>query len=67
MPGRACPISPAVDRDGWAVHDRSDLERLANTCADIHLAPGEFAVHEGGERALYAVLEVDNQRVRQIS
>jgi thioredoxin reductase (NADPH) len=36
---------------------KADLERLANTCADIHLAPGEFAVHEGGERALYAVLE----------
>jgi thioredoxin reductase (NADPH) len=35
----------------------ADLERLANSCADIHLAPGEFAVHEGGERALYAVLE----------
>ena len=35
----------------------ADLEQLANACADIHHAPGEFAVHEGGERALYAVLE----------
>jgi thioredoxin reductase (NADPH) len=36
----------------------SDLERLAQTAAELHLAAGEFAVHEGGERALYAVLTV---------
>jgi thioredoxin reductase (NADPH) len=34
----------------------NELERLAGTAADLHLAVGEFAVHEGGERALYAVL-----------
>jgi thioredoxin reductase (NADPH) len=34
----------------------SDLERLAQTSADLHLAAGEWAVHEGGERALFAVL-----------
>jgi thioredoxin reductase (NADPH) len=34
-----------------------ELEHLALTSADIHLAAGEFAVPEGGERALYAVLE----------
>src|SRR6516225_2466950 len=34
----------------------ADLERLVRTSADIHLAAGEFAVAEGGERALYAVL-----------
>jgi thioredoxin reductase (NADPH) len=33
-----------------------NLERLARTSADIHLNPGEFAVHEGGEPALFAVL-----------
>src|SRR5947208_11248026 len=33
-----------------------ELERLARTSADLHLSPGEFAVPEGGERALYAVL-----------
>src|SRR6476660_2092323 len=33
-----------------------ELERLAQTSADVHLSAGEFAVHEGGERALYAVL-----------
>ena len=34
----------------------TELERLARTSADLHLGAGEFAVHEGGERALYAVL-----------
>ena len=33
-----------------------ELERLAQTSADLHLAAGEFAVPEGGDRALYAVL-----------
>ena len=32
-----------------------NLERLARTSADLHLTPGEFAVHEGGEPALFAV------------
>ena len=34
----------------------AELERLAETSADLHLGAGEFAVHEGGDRALYAVL-----------
>jgi thioredoxin reductase (NADPH) len=34
----------------------SELERLAKTSADLHLAAGEWAVPEGGERALFAVL-----------
>jgi thioredoxin reductase (NADPH) len=34
----------------------AELERLARTSADIQLNPGEFAVHEGEERALFAVL-----------
>jgi thioredoxin reductase (NADPH) len=34
----------------------ADRERLARTSADMRLAPGEFAVHEGGEPALFAVL-----------
>ena len=33
-----------------------ELEHLAHTSADLHLCAGEFAVHEGGERALFAVL-----------
>jgi thioredoxin reductase (NADPH) len=32
------------------------LERLARAAADLHLKEGEFAVHEGGEAALFAVL-----------
>ena len=34
----------------------TELERLAQTSADLHLSAGEFAVSEGGDRALYAVL-----------
>jgi thioredoxin reductase (NADPH) len=34
----------------------TELERLAQTSADLHLGAGEFAVHEGGDRALFAVL-----------
>ena len=34
----------------------SELERLVRTSADLHLGAGEFAVPEGGERALFAVL-----------
>jgi thioredoxin reductase (NADPH) len=34
-----------------------ELERLAQTSADLHLGAGEYAAHEGGEeRALFAVL-----------
>ena len=33
-----------------------ELERLARTSADLHLGSGEFAVHEGGEGALFVVL-----------
>jgi thioredoxin reductase (NADPH) len=33
-----------------------DLERLAGEAADLHLVAGEYAVHEGEERALFAVL-----------
>ena len=34
----------------------ADLELLAETSADLHLGAGEFAAHEGDDRALYAVL-----------
>ena len=33
-----------------------ELERVAGVAADIHLVAGEYAVHEGEERALFAVL-----------
>ena len=41
-----------------------ELDRLAKTSADLHLAAGEFAVHEGGDRALYAVLSGKIQVVK---
>src|SRR5438874_3779891 len=37
--------------------DHGDRERLARAAADISLVPGEYAAHEGGERALFALLE----------
>src|SRR6478736_6480515 len=45
---RAVPLFSTLSDD--------QLERLAGTSADLHLGPGEFAVHEGGDRALYALL-----------
>ena len=32
-------------------------ERLARSCADITLAAGEYAAHEGDDRALFALLD----------
>jgi thioredoxin reductase (NADPH) len=34
----------------------TELQRLAQTSADMHLSAGEIAVPEGGERTLFAVL-----------
>ena len=34
----------------------ADRERLARAAADLTLAPGEYAAHEGADRALFAVL-----------
>jgi thioredoxin reductase (NADPH) len=35
----------------------AERERLSRAAADITLVPGEYAAHEGSERALFAVLE----------
>ena len=44
-----------------------ELERLARTSADLHLAAGEYAAHEGAdERALFAVLSGKMQVVKLI-
>src|ERR1700677_1974151 len=40
--------------------------RHAPRCAGIHLAAGEFAVSEGGERAFFAVLAGKIEVVKQI-
>ena len=37
--------------------DPTQRERLAGVAADVSLVPGEYAAPEGGERALFAVLE----------
>ena len=37
--------------------DPSQRERLARVAADLQLVAGEYAAHEGGERALFVVLE----------
>jgi thioredoxin reductase (NADPH) len=34
----------------------SERERVAQAAADVHLRAGEYAVHEGEERALFAVI-----------
>lgn len=44
----------------------TELERLAQTSADLHLGAGEIAVPEGGDRALYAVLAGKIEVVKQI-
>jgi thioredoxin reductase (NADPH) len=44
----------------------AELERLAHTSADLHLGAGEFAVPEGGERALFAVLSGKIEVVKTI-
>jgi thioredoxin reductase (NADPH) len=44
----------------------TELERLARTSADVHLSAGEFAVHEGGEPALFAVLSGKIEVVKMI-
>jgi thioredoxin reductase (NADPH) len=44
----------------------AELERLARTSADLHLGAGEFAVPEGGDRALYAVLSGKIEVVKMI-
>ena len=42
------------------------LDLLARTSADLHLGIGEFAVHEGGDRALFAVLAGKMEVVKMV-
>ena len=44
----------------------ADRERLARVAADLTLRPGEYAVHEGGERALFAVLEGRIEPIKRV-
>ena len=49
----------------FAELERGDCERLANAAADIALLAGEYAAFEGGERALFAVIEGHIEAVKQ--
>jgi len=40
----------------FASLDEAERERLSRAAADISLQPGEFAAHDGDERALFALL-----------
>src|SRR5918995_4194351 len=44
----------------------ADRERLARAAADITLAPGEYAAHEGADRALFAVLDGRIEAVKDV-
>ena len=46
--------------------DESQRARLARVAADVTLVAGEYAAHEGGERALFAVLEGRIEPVRLV-
>jgi thioredoxin reductase (NADPH) len=48
----------------FAALGQDTRERLARVAADLSLVPGEYAAHEGDERALFAVLEGHIQAVR---
>jgi thioredoxin reductase (NADPH) len=41
----------------FAALDPAQREQLSRVAADVRLVPGEYAAHEGSERALFAVLE----------
>jgi thioredoxin reductase (NADPH) len=45
---------------------RDDVARLTQGAGDLRLAPGEYAVHEGAERALYVVLSGRVEVTKQI-
>ena len=50
----------------FAALDAAQCEQLSRVAADVSLAAGEYAVHQGGERALFAVLEGHVQPVRLV-
>lgn len=50
----------------FASLSEAELGRVAEMAADIHLAPGEWAVPEGGERAIYGVVAGKIEVVKRI-
>src|SRR6185503_18638440 len=69
---RRSSVEPMVTADDvcrvaiFAGLDRADCERLARASADISLLPGEYAAHQGADRALFAVLEGKIQAVKLV-
>jgi thioredoxin reductase (NADPH) len=50
----------------FAVLDDAQREQLSRAAADVRLVAGEYAAHEGAERALFAVLEGRIEPVRLV-
>ncbi len=50
----------------FACLDTADRERVCRAAADINLSAGEYAAHEGDERALFAVLEGRIEATRMV-
>jgi thioredoxin reductase (NADPH) len=50
----------------FASLEQDALERLSRVAADLSLLPGEFAVPEGGERALFALLDGRIEAVKSV-
>ncbi len=50
----------------FAELEPDQLERLARVSADVSLVAGEYAAHEGAERALFAVLEGKIEPTRMV-
>jgi thioredoxin reductase (NADPH) len=48
----------------FAALDAGERERLSRAAADLSLEPGEYAAHQGDERALFAVLDGRIEAVR---
>jgi thioredoxin reductase (NADPH) len=50
----------------FAALDPAQREQLSRVAADVRLVPGEYAAHEGSERALFAVLEGRIEPVKHV-
>jgi thioredoxin reductase (NADPH) len=50
----------------FAALGTAEQERLSRAAADISLVPGEYAAHEGDERAIFAVLEGRIEAVKAV-
>jgi thioredoxin reductase (NADPH) len=50
----------------FAALTTAERERLSRAAADISLMPGEYAAHEGDERAIFAVLEGRIEAVKAV-